>query len=189
MSRSTFRIAPLVLCVSLSTVGLIGGFSPDAGARPLVAQEAETTEAEAKPDISKWAKFKLGKRSAASVVGRGSVELIVGGPKATVWLSRLNGATAADTEKLKSAALRMETFALTVKPPVCAALSKFLAPDYPDLPAPTNSFGFASYGIERKGCAWRIPGTDNEDITVEVSKPTDFPRFSNNLPKSRVPFS
>lgn len=153
-----------------------------------MAQEAETTEAEAKPEITKWAKFKLGKRSAARVAGRGSVELIVGGPKATVWLSRLNGATAADTEKLKAAALRMENFAFTAKPPTCGALSKFLAPDYPDLPAPTNSFGFASYGIERKGCAWRLPGTDNEDITVEVSKPTDFSKLLKQFAKLKSPF-
>jgi hypothetical protein len=188
MSRTAFRIATAAICASIGASVLLLGSSPTANAKGLVAQEAETTEGSSAPRITKFAKIKIGKRSAVRVAGDGSFQLAIGGPKATVWISRLNGATEVDYQKLQAVGLRLESFAFTTKRPDCASLMSFLAADYPGLPGPKEPFGFASYGFERKGCSWKLPESENDSVTIEVSKPTDFAKFLKILSKIKSPY-
>jgi hypothetical protein len=190
MAHRKIRAAAVAACTTLSISALlIGASQVRSNAAPLLSQ--------AKTDVSltvtTYKKFKLGKRSAFRIIygggqaRTGSYELIVGSPKATVWVSRLNGATAPDGEKLQAIALGMETFAFTATPPSCDALTNFVASSYAGLEKPTNSFGIPAYGIARKGCSWRITDSDNDRIDIEVSKAADFAKFGKTVAKLRSP--
>jgi hypothetical protein len=163
------------LCIVVSALSIYTSTPANAAGQSIRVQDEEFVS-----DLqTSLVKFRVGTR-AAFLATRDSGSLVMGvnNLKALVWISRLDGGLSADIEKFKALALALDKFPFSTKRPNCDKLAPFVAAVYPGLGATSDSFDFPSYGVPRKGCAFKVSPQSNDRIDIEVSAPGAYAKVS-----------